>query len=158
MSKNWLENASWAAQIVLAIIAVLAAIFAFAQIRAFKLFEMLKYIEAREVRKSRRIVLRKIFPRKDEEWWNDEELESAASDVCASYDILGLVIENDPRGGYEIFEHYWARSILDTHVALEGFLRHRRLRNSNAYGAFTRLANKVKPYAGIVPGAPLQPH
>ena len=158
MSNNWLENASWAAQIVLAVIALLAAIFAYAQVRAFKLFEMLKYIELQEVRKSRRIVLRKIFLRRDEEWWNDEELESAASDVCASYDILGLVIENDPRGGYDLFERYWARSILDTHAVLEGFLHHRRLRNSNAYGAFTRLANRAKPYAGIIPGVPLQPH
>ena len=76
MSNHWLENASWAAQIVLAVIALLAAIFTYAQVRAFKLFEMLKYIESQEIRKSRKIVLRKIFSRKDEEWWTDEELES----------------------------------------------------------------------------------
>ncbi|HEX3937303.1 MAG TPA: hypothetical protein VHX43_07335 [Xanthobacteraceae bacterium] len=156
MSTPRLESAYWIAQIALALVAFVAAIAAFAQIRTFKLFEMLKFIESQQIRKSRRTVLNKIVLQKDEEWWNDAELEAAASDVCASYDILGLVIENDRLGGYGIFERYWARSIVDTHEALERFLVHRRERNTNAYRAFTRLADKVRPYAGIAPGVPFQ--
>jgi hypothetical protein len=117
-----------------------------------------KYVESPQIRQSRRIVLREIYPRKDEkEWWNDERLEAAASDVCACYDILGLIIERDWLGGYKVFKRYWARSIVDSHDALEQFLHHRRQRNSRAYAAFTRLADTARPYAGIVRGVPFQP-
>lgn len=157
MSDHWLESVFWASQAILTLVAVLAAFAAFSQIRTFKLFEMLKFIEAPPIRQSRRIVLREIYPQKDEVWWNDERLEAAASDVCSNYDILGLMIERDCLGGYGVFERYWARSILDTHEALERFIHHRRERNSGAYTAFSRLAERVRPHAGIVRGVLFQP-
>ena len=120
--QDWLENLYWISQTVLAAVALITVLFAAAQIRAFKLFEMLRYVESEQIRQSRRVVLRDIYPQKDEEWWANEILEAAASDVCASYDILGIIIESEPLGGYGLFERYWARSIVDTHTALEGFL------------------------------------
>jgi hypothetical protein len=146
MSAHWLESVYWGSQIVLTLVALIAAAAAFAQIRTFKLFEMLKFIESPQIRQSRRIVVREIYPRrdKDEEWWDDERLEGAASDVCACYDILGLTIERDCLGGYRVFKRYWSRSILDSHDALERYIQYRRQRNSNAFVHFTRLADEVR--------------
>jgi hypothetical protein len=165
MSMHDRENAYWISQVWIALVATAAAVFAYIQIRAhnvqvrdYKLFEMLKYLESQDIRRSRRIVMRKIYPRKLDEWWtDDEDLESAASDVCASYDILGRMIEADPSGAYrEFFAHHWARSIVDNHDALEGFLRFRRQRISDAYSAFTKLAVDARHHAGIVPGSTFQ--
>jgi hypothetical protein len=165
MSMHALENAYWISQVWIALVATAAAVFAYIQIRAhnvqvrdYKLFEMLKYLESQDIRHSRRTVLRNIYPRKQEEWWIDnEDLESAASDVCASYDILGRMIEADPSGAYrKFFAHHWARSIVDNHDALEGFLRFRRQRVSDAYSAFTRLAEDARHRADIVQGTTFQ--
>jgi hypothetical protein len=168
VSTHFLENAYWISQVVLAVVAICAALFAFAQIRTFKLFELLKYLESSEIRKARRIVIREIYPRKDQDWWEDstngDRLESAASDVCASYDILGRMIEFDglerkflPRGGYgTFFKRHWARSIVDNHDALERFLRYRRQRATDSYVAFTRLAEAARPHAGLAGNIPLQ--
>jgi hypothetical protein len=164
MSMYVLENAYWISQVWIALVATAAARFAYIQIRAhnvqvrdYKLFEMLKYLESQDIRHSRRIVFRDIYPRKQEEWWTNDVLESAASDVCASYDILGRMIEADSSGEYrKFFARHWARSILDNHDALEGFLRFRRQRVSDAYSAFTRLADDARHRAGIVPGSTFQ--
>ena len=94
-----LQICYYLSQIILAIVAICAAFVAYAQLRSSKLFEMLKYLESSDIRKARRIVLRKIYFLKDQDWWanseDKERLESAASDVCASYDILGRMIEFD---------------------------------------------------------------
>jgi hypothetical protein len=153
MSSHWLENLSWASQVVLIFVATFATVAAFVQVRTTKLFELLKYLESPELRRSRRIVFREIYPRKHEKWWDDvkdgERLEAAASDVCASYDILGKIIEYDkferlwPSYG-RFFTHYWARSIVDNHDALESFLRYRRERVPNAYSTFSTVAEAAR--------------
>jgi hypothetical protein len=169
MSKNFLENAYWISQVVLAVIATIAAFAAFVQIRTFKLFEMLKYMESLQLRNSRRIVLREIYKRRGEEWWNDpadgDRLESAASDVCASYDVLGRMIEFDslervfPIGGYgAFFRKFWARSIVQNHEALKVFLTHRRTSHPDAYSAFTRLAEEALVNSGKSIDRPLDPN
>jgi len=151
--QHWLEFASWISQIVLATVAVLAAFVAYGQLRAFKLLEVLKLIESLPIRKARRTVLKEIPKRGDAEWWDDKEdgdrLESAAADVCASYDILGLMIEHDLLArvwfGYgRFFRKYWANSITDCHRVLKPYLDYRRKRNPDAYPAFTRLADTAR--------------
>jgi hypothetical protein len=152
MSNHWLESVFWASQAILAVIALFAALVAFSQVRTTKLFEILKYLESPELRKSRRKVFKEIYPRRREPWWNDDKdgnLESAASDVCASYDILGKIIEFDrverilPSYG-RFFTRHWARSILDNHDALENFLAYRRERVPTAYASFTSLAQAAR--------------
>ena len=69
MNNSSLERLYWIAQIGLALVALVTLILAAGQIRAFKLFEMLKFIESEQIRKSRRIVLREIYRRKDEVWY-----------------------------------------------------------------------------------------
>jgi hypothetical protein len=152
----------------LGVVAIIAAFAAFRQVKAFKLFELLKYIESPDLRRSRRIVLREIDKRRDENWWDDsnlevrERLEGAASDVCASYDILGKLIELDrlsrlSRRGYGSFYlRYWARSIVQTHEALKGFLVHRRRTYPEAYETYSRLASLARPYLGISIGDRLE--
>ena len=157
MSWDWLERAFWASGVVLAVVAVFAALAAVWQVRTTKLFELLKYLESLELRKSRRIVFEEIRPRKHEKWWDDEKdgsrLKAAASDVCASYDILGKLIEYDklericPSYG-RFFIKNWARPILDNHEALETFLRYRRERVPNAYSSFTTLAARAATVLG----------
>jgi hypothetical protein len=167
MSPHFLESAYWISQIVLAIVAIGAAVAAFVQIRTYKLFELLKYLESPEIRSARRTVIREIYLRRNEDWWTSpkdgERLERAASDVCASYDILGRMIEFDrlervyPSGGYaNFFRRHWARSIVDNHDALDRFLTYRRQRTSDAYSAFSRLANAARVQAKIIGTVPLQ--
>jgi hypothetical protein len=167
MSAKVLENAYWISQIGLALVALFAAVAAFAQVRTIRLFELLKYLESSEIRKARRVVFREIYPRKDQDWWldkeNGERWESAASDVCASYDILGRIIQFDrldrilPRGGYgTFFKRHWSRSIVDNYDALEHFLEYRRQRAPNSYSAFTQLAQAARPHAGLTSSPPLQ--
>jgi hypothetical protein len=169
MSKNFLENAYWISQVVLALIATIAAFAAFIQIRTFKLFEMLKYLESVQLRNSRRVVLREIYKKREEEWWSDptdgERFESAASDVCASYDVLGRMIEYDglervfPIWGYgSFFRKFWARSIVQNHEALKRFLMHRRTTHPDAYAAFTRLAEEALVSSGKSIDRPLDPN
>lgn len=156
-----LQICYYLSQIILAIVAICAAFVAYAQLRSSKLFEMLKYLESSDIRKARRIVLRKIYFLKDQDWWanseDKERLESAASDVCASYDILGRMIEFDKFDSVlkTFFERHWARSIVDTHDALESFLKRRRERVPDAYSAFTRLALAARRHARFNNEVPL---
>lgn len=142
------EILSWWSQIVLATIALLAAIVAYLQLRAYKLLEMLKLVEDLEIRAARRTVLKELPKLKRAEWWDDSDegkrLEQDAADVCASYDILGLMIENDKLGGGygSFFEKYWAHSIVSCHEELQEYLRYRRQNNPQAYEGFSRLAKK----------------
>jgi hypothetical protein len=150
-----LERCYWLSQVILMFIAAGAAVAAFLQIRTFKLFELLKYLESSELRRARRVVIRELDEKRNESWWEDpkdgERFENSASDVCASYDILGRMIEFDkfesifPKGGYgSFFRRHWARSIVQTHEVLKGFLRHRRQKAPGAYAAFTRLAEDAR--------------
>ncbi len=95
-TPHLIEYLSWWAQIVLAAIAVAAGVVAFLQLRAFKLLEILKLLEGLEIRAARRTVLQEL-PKT--EWWNDPIergwWETAAADVCASYDVLALMMERD---------------------------------------------------------------
>jgi hypothetical protein len=149
-----LERGYWISQIALMLVALTAALAAFFQLRAFKLFELLKFLESRSFRKARRIVIRDIGQRSTEIWWKDPEVcekwEKAASEVCAAYDILGLMIQYDhmdkwfPRSYGTFFLNNWARSIYLTHNILVPFLKDRRDKNPTAYHAFSTLAEKAE--------------
>jgi hypothetical protein len=132
-----------------AIAAFCAALAAYAQIRTLKLLEMLKFIESRDVRAARRRVIREISNKTDKWWDADDELEAAATDVCAAYDILGRLIEADwverlSLKGYSDFFQHWDYSISVTHDALLPFLNERRKDHSDRYSAFSRLAKAAR--------------
>jgi hypothetical protein len=171
MSDHWLESISWASQGVLAIVAIIAAVAAFLQLRAFKLLELLKLLESTDLRKDRRTVLKEIKGRTDH-WWNkherSEEWEAAASNVCAWYDILALMIKHDHLdrvwSGYgSFFAKYWKRSILDCREALKPYIEYRRDKKQNphanpeAYRAFTDLADKIQANEGVDLNVPTLP-
>jgi hypothetical protein len=78
------------------VIVLIGAIVAYLQVSAIKLFELLKFVEQEEFRKARRVVFFEIrVAPSGEKWWEDnvhDDWENAAARVCASYDILGLII------------------------------------------------------------------
>jgi hypothetical protein len=122
------------------------------QLRRFKRFELLKFLELRDTRAARRVVMREIAERTDA-WWerkdlDGDRLEAAASDVCASYDILARMIERRKwicgKRHEAFFRRHWARSIVRTNDALSKFLAHRRVEAPDAYDAFSRLANAAR--------------
>lgn len=149
MNKHhWLEIVYWISQVILTLVAIVAATGAFLQLRTYKLFEILKWLEDPEKKKARRIVIRQIGERGDEQWWMEEspeveELERAAANVCAHYEIVGLIIEHDglerfwPSYG-AFFKRHWARSIVDCYNVLTPFLKYRRTRAPHAYSGFTK--------------------
>jgi hypothetical protein len=157
---EWLPRLYYMAQVLLLFVAILAAFAAYTQFRTFKLFEILKFIEAPNFRKARRIVIREIEPKKDQEWWSEDKdghLEEAASTVCAFYDVIGRLMQYDgtpgrfpARGQWAFFREHWAASIVRTHDALLSFLRLRRSVAPKAYAGFTQLAEAARPHAGLV--------
>ncbi len=134
-----------------AVAAFCAALAAYFQIRAVKLLEMLKFIESRDLRLARRKVIRGELGVRTDPWWDtDDDLEAAASDVCAAYDILGLMIEADwveqcSIKGYSEFFQHWDYSVFRTHQELKAFLQVRRGGEyPHRYEAFSRLAAAAK--------------
>lgn len=145
-------------------VASIAALVALAQSQRAKLFELLKYLEDPKLREARRIVYYKIgvkqgrwWPRRDTEWWENDgvkhELEKAAAAVCASYDILGRIIEFDRVdrllgkfgiGVGHFFAKNWANSAVVLYEILKPYVDHRRKENVDAYRGFVILYQRSK--------------
>jgi hypothetical protein len=159
-------------QMLLFLVALGAACIAFLQLQTHKQNELLKLIEAAPVRDARRVVVVEIEPivkaHKDDKWWahkpdekeEDKETvdrrEKAAATVCAAFDILATIAENDKLDRWlyrrwsglsyrNLFVKHWAESICRMHQDLEGYLEYRR-ETADAYPAFTRLSADAKPY------------
>jgi hypothetical protein len=149
MSDKWLESWSWGAQLGLFVLAVAAIFVAWRQLTAYKVLELMKYIEDEEFRSFRRTVILEIKNYKETEWWDwknarAEKFETAASGVCARYDILALMIFTGiyarPSRHGKFFIHNWRLSIIDTHDALTPYLKHRRRPpRRTAYDQFSKL-------------------
>ena len=132
----------WAywSEIVLAGTAVVAAIVGYWHLQTFQRFELLKLLEDQNVRKARRVVYLKLHKQQPEDfdWWDkDEDLEEAASTVCASFDIVGLMASWPNR---RFFRKHWAPNICWTYEALNQYIGHR----SNGYRGYLRLYEKAK--------------
>ena len=161
--SEYIELLSRVATIVIAAIAISTLYIAYRQIRTYRLFELLKILEAEHVRDARRTVIREIRKMKNTEWWENEALEKQAALVCATYDILGRMIQYDrldsflPGGYGEFFARYWGPSIIDAHRILATFLDYRRARVADAYGGFTTLAETARRLQRC-PLRPLQPN
>jgi len=137
--------ADWAhlSELVLAGTAVIAASVGYWQLQTFQRFELLKLLEDKNVREARRQVWLKLHKHqpKDFDWWDKEEyqeLESHASTVCASFDIVGLMASWPNR---RFFIKHWAHGIRWTYKALEKYIDHR---HSNGYRGYRRLYKKAK--------------
>jgi hypothetical protein len=117
-----------------------AAFVAYRQYRSSKLFQLLQFLEKPEIWKARdRLYVEKEKgTTKKEKWWEqDHELRKAASDICASYDIVWRVA----KGGHRrFFRRHWAYSICWTHETLQTFITARRNDgDKRAYEGFDKL-------------------
>ena len=123
-------------------IAFLAAGIAYVQWRTFKRFELFKMIEDKENRAARDMLNKHLFMRTAlPKWWEyNDELERAASKVCATYDILGLVSGRDKK----FFGREWGHSIRWTHEVLDAYLDYRRNDNPLHYRNYDALYKVAK--------------
>lgn len=134
MEHHPLEVAYWISQtaaaglqLVLVAVAIWAGLAAYRQVNTFKLFEWLKYIQDDNFRSARRIVIREISPIMDTEWWQDDRLEMAGATCCASYDILGRMLQfGGSQSLVAFFIENWGDSIVRTWLILSPFIEHRR--------------------------------
>jgi hypothetical protein len=134
---TWVEAAPhWA----LAIIAALAALVGYRQLQMSTRYELLKMLEQPHVRDARRLLYQKLRAQTPESrWWenkdnkDNDELERAASTVCSSFDIIGLMARGSNR---RFFRRYWAYPICWTYKALEQYLD---ARNPTGYVGYRRL-------------------
>ncbi len=133
-----------ASQILLVVVAIVAAFAAFHQVSAFKLFELTKFLQEPNFRDARRIVLTKIINLKATPWWDDSELEAAASTCCGHYDIVGTILQYS--GGGRLTRHFarhWGKSIIATFDVLHEFLERRRSEGGNEYRSLDWLYQKA---------------
>jgi len=127
------------------VVAFLAAGIAYRQWTTFKRFELLKMIENKENREARDMLNKHLFMITPlPEWWKyNDELERAASKVCATYDIVGLVSGRCDR---VFFGKEWGHSIRWTHEVLNTYLGFRRNNNPLHYRNYDALYEVSKRY------------
>ena len=153
----WLERLYWIAMISVPFLAIWAGRIALRQVQTAsqqvdaalqeaqtaKLLKILQYIEEKRVRDARNLVMTEIRRQEEEgkNWWeNDERLQRAADQLCASYDHLGGVIKFDgPDRVGQYFLERWGEGIIRAHTILERFLAFRRKSARNSYEDFTWL-------------------
>jgi hypothetical protein len=153
----WLERLYWIAMISVPFLAIWAGRIALRQIQTAsqqvdaalqeaqttKLLKMLQHVGEQRVLDARRVVMTEIRRQEEEgkNWWeNDESLQRAAEQLCASYDHLGGVIKFDgpDRVGLYFLER-WGEGIIHAHTILKRFLVFRRKSARNSYEDFTWL-------------------
>jgi hypothetical protein len=127
-------------QILLTITAIVAAGVGIWQLRTPNRSECLRMLEDHTVRKARRLLYKKL--RKETpspSWWEaDECLEEAASTVCASFDIVGLMATY---GNQRVFAREWKNSICWTYAVLNKYIDKR---NPGGYGGYRKLYEMAK--------------
>jgi len=135
---------------ILALIAGAAlALGAYYQLQTFKQFELLKILEARPVRKARHLLWHRLQQPKEEpplHWWTDnDDLEEAASSVCASFDIVGIIARGR---NWKFFTKEWAHPICWTYESLQEYIR---MRNPNGYHGYRALYKAAKKHHHSAP-------
>jgi hypothetical protein len=138
-----LECASYLSQVVLTGITAVAAYVAYHQVQTFKKFELLKILEDPRVRKARRLLYQKLraSAKHRKNWWqHDDKLEEAASTVCASFDIVGLMAKGCNR---HFFRNEWAYNICWTYEVLGEYIKDR---NPGGYRGYHQLYKEARPY------------
>lgn len=132
----------YCSQIALALTAFAAAGFGYWQLRASNRYELLKKLEDEQVRKARRLLWKELLAKKPQaSWWNDDDLEEAASTVCASFDIVGLMAKY---GNYSFFCKEWAPVIRWTYEALQEYIAERKKHRSRAFDNYRKLYERAK--------------
>jgi hypothetical protein len=104
-------------------------------------------LESPHIRDARRDLHRALVDKTfDGNWWDiaaNDKLEGAASAVCASFDIVGVVAK---RGNRKFFVKYWSNGICWTHESLQTYLDHRHRENPSAYSSYDDLYKEAKPF------------
>lgn len=144
-----LENVYFISQIALTLIAALAAYGAYDQLKTIKKFEFLKILESENVREARRQLFMKLVRTSPaENWWDDDpETEKAASTVCASFDIVGIMARGTNR---RFFTTEWARPIWWTYRVLEPYIA---ARNPDGYRGFRKLFQEAEKHQPTMPSS-----
>jgi hypothetical protein len=142
-----LEHGYYWSQIALTGIAFAAAVGAYVQLQTFKRFELLKILEAQAVRNARRILYHRVRQSKEPpaDWWTDDTLEEAASSVCASFDIVGLIARHR---NWRFFTREWAHPICWTYEALQEYIR---MGNPDGYHGYHNLYKAAKKHQHSAP-------
>jgi hypothetical protein len=125
----------------LVVVTVVVAGVAWWQLQTFKRFELLKLLEDPWVRNARSLLYRELRGDKEPEpqWWSkNPRLERAASTVCASFDIVGLMATGRNR---RFFRRYWAHSICWTYATLKEYID---ARNPTGYHGYRRLYQEAR--------------
>jgi hypothetical protein len=128
-------------QIAVPIIAIFAACGVYHQIQTFKRYEALKVLEEDRVRSARALLFNNLIRQEQSSptWWlEDDSLEQAASLVCASFDIVGLMSKG---ANWEFFGIEWANSICWTFEILESYIADR---NPMRYRGYRELYTAAK--------------
>ena len=123
----WLERLYWIAMISVPFLAIWAGRIALRQVQTAsqqvdaalqeaqttKLLKILQHVEEQRVVDARHLVMTEIRRQEEEgkNWWeNDERLQRAADQLCASYDHLGGIIKFDgPDRVGQYFLERWGR-------------------------------------------------
>jgi hypothetical protein len=139
LSPNW-ESAYWISQVAVFGVACVAAMFAGMQLKTNRLFEILKFLQDDQAVAARRYILtRETFPDTAEAWEHDEELEKAASVICANYNIVGLVLRQTrllvgfPGSISHTIVRSWAWSIVACYRRLRPLIELRSARRGTDY-------------------------
>jgi hypothetical protein len=137
-----LVDAYYFSQIGLAVTAVIAAGFGYGQLRSSNRYELLKKLEDEQVRKARRLLWNELRAKQPQPlWWKDDKLEEAASTVCASFDIVGLMARH---GNYRFFSKQWAPVICWTYQALQEYIAERNRNRPRAFDNYRKLYERAK--------------
>jgi hypothetical protein len=141
-----LQNAYYISQLILTGIALVAAAGAVLQLKASNKSEMLKLLTDPPIRRARRLLWQRlVVSHPPAKWWDfdqegfDDELEEAASTVCASFDVLAITVYRFNRG---YFVRNWAHPICWTHKVLQPYLEHR----GPGYKGYRDLSEKAERY------------
>jgi|SRR5580698_1971896 hypothetical protein len=150
-----LEIGYWASQVGVIFVAIGAAIVAGAHVNLFQRFEILKYLQSAEIRAARGYLFEHSLKEKPYEAWTIDD-KSMAATVCASYDVVGLLLGNrwffaKLRGRFFIRE--WAPSIVRTFEIIRPLILERRLANGTGYWKhYEWLYNAASRYPIRLPG------
>ena len=150
---DWLQEAYYVSQIVLAIVqcllvgvALCAAYIAYIQFSTGRLFGILRFTQDQAFRDSRQIV-QEISQLAGTDWWCQERLEVAASTCCANYDILGHVLKfSRSKRVACFFAECWSDSIIRTFDALEPFIEERARRGGNPHIGYRWLMDQARHF------------
>jgi hypothetical protein len=131
---------------------------ALAQDRSVKLFEAIKYIESDEIRRARRTLFNHQAEIPNRDWDRSKTeptvVDEAASDVCARYNLVGAVTQQD-KELREFVVTEWKNNIEWTYESLQKYMKYREGSNTGKLGMYRHYAKLYEQAKAVpTPGVP----